>query len=86
MKLKNWHLLEMMGEYYNVDIDSENPRDSRLAVALECDRHEKVPEAIEAMTGIPLHEYDPMELMVLSMNRMSRDPQTFYEGFPSVDN
>lgn len=82
MELKNWYLLEMMARYHNVDIDPEKPRESRLAVAFECDRHGKIPEAIEAMTGIPLPEYDSMQLLVLSVNRQSSDPQTFYEGFP----
>ena len=67
MELKNWYLLEMMAGCCKVDIDVNKPRESRLAVAYECDRQGKVPEAIEAMTGVPLHEYDSMQLTVLSM-------------------
>lgn len=85
MKLKNWHLLQMMADYYKVKIDPQEPRDSRLTVALECDRHQKIPEAIEAMTGIPVNEHDPAQLIAFSINRKSTSPQEFYQGFPSVD-
>jgi len=85
MELKNWELLEEKARYIGIDIDPEKPRDSRLAVALEYDKHGKIPEAIEAMTGVPLHETDPMQLMVLSMRRQESTPESFYRGFGPAD-
>ena len=76
----------MMADYVGVEIDPEKPKESRVAVALECDKKRKVPEAIEAMTGVPLHEYDKgMLLNFVMMREVASDPKHFYEGFPEVD-
>ena len=76
----------MMARYVGVEIDTQKPRDSRLAVAMKCDQLGKVPEAIEAMTAVPLHLYDKETLMFnLQQRMMDRDPKHFYEGFPPVD-
>ena len=75
----------MMARACHVEIDPKKPRESRLAVAYNLDGQGKVPEAIEAMSGIPLHEYDSMELFVLSFNRQSSSPESFYDGFAPVD-
>jgi len=55
----------------------------------KCDKLGKVPEAIEAMTGVPLHLYDRETLLFNIQQRtlVYRDnPKDFYEGFPAVDN
>lgn len=74
-----------MAKSLGVSIDKNNPRESRLAVALRCDELGRVPEAIGAMSGIPLHEYDKEELGILSITRKRSDPKTFYNGFSSAD-
>ena len=85
-KLKEWSQLEMMANYVGVEIDPEKPRESRVAVALECDKKGNIPEAIEAMTGVPLHEFDKGMLFdYVMMRQVASDPKEFYEGFPEVD-
>ncbi len=85
MELKNWPGLKMMANYVKIKIDPEKPRESRLEVALAYDKKGQIPEAIEVMSGVPLHEHDPLYIMTLTINRMSSDPHEFYEGFANVD-
>lgn len=81
MELKNWRTLEYLADYVDVKIDPEKPRESRLAVALEYDKRGQFPEAVEVMLG----EKDPMQTVVLSMNRQGRDAESFYKDFAPVD-
>ncbi|MBI2573527.1 hypothetical protein HYV86_06700 [Candidatus Woesearchaeota archaeon] len=93
MALLNWDRLEVQAEYESrrygqVEINPEKPYESRLAVALACDKRGAVPEAIEAMTGVPLHLYDRGTLqqqMVQRTTTYAGNPQRFYEAFPKVD-
>lgn len=85
MKLKNWERLEELARHYHLNINPSKPRESRIAVAMRYDRHEKMVEAIECMTGMPCTEYSPTELLMLTFNRRDSNPNDFYDGFPDVD-
>lgn len=85
MKLKNWGRLEELARHYKMAVNPSKPRESRIAVAMCYDRHEKIVGAIECMTGIPCSEYSPTELLSFTFNRRDSNPNDFYGGFPSID-
>lgn len=84
IELNNWSALEKTAGEVGVQINSDDPQGSRLAVALACDGNNNIPAAIEAVTGTPIAEFGSMRLALLIQEREKlKDSEVtpFYEGF-----
>lgn len=80
-----WDRVEMVASQYELEIDQNKPRESRLKVALALDKEGRQMEAIEIMTG---EDFDPhgVDGMLLLTYKMDKDtPENFYGGFPDID-
>jgi hypothetical protein len=86
-RLKNWKMLEGHAKYAGVNIDSNDPRDSRLRVALKLHEQRKYFEACEAMTGDSVDTRGgEFGLAIISrLGIRQENPREFYESFPEVD-
>lgn len=84
-RLKNWGMLESLARYAGVSIDPNNPRSSRLQVALKLHENGNYFGACEAMTGDPAHTRDDFGVLIMGRTLSGQRPQQFYEGFPEAD-
>jgi len=86
MELQNWHLIEMMARYHQLEIDSGKPQESRVTVALKLDDIGQFANAVEAVTGTPVNDQDQGALVDYhTMRGVATNSREFYEGFPTVD-
>ena len=83
-KLKNWGSLEMLANYVGVKVDPDNPRESRLSVAMKLHRLGKYPEAVESMKG-EVPNPDDLSMIIAKFGLGKGDPFHFYDGYPEVD-
>ena len=85
--LKNWGTLEQYAVNVGVNIDPNDPRNSRLEVALRLHEQRKYFEACEAMTGDPVDTRGG-EFGLAIIGRLlirQENPTEFYKSFPEVD-
>jgi hypothetical protein len=84
LKIKNLSHLEMHAKCLDVDVDYNNPRETRLKLAMMYHEKGKYPEAVGVMKGEMPDEND-LFLIMTNFGFGSTDPKTFYGGFPEVD-
>jgi hypothetical protein len=82
--LKNWNEMGSEADDLGILIDPDNPRESRLRVALAFHSLGRYREAIEAMTGEPSNEGENLRLFK-SCGSGELKPRRFYEKIPEVD-
>ncbi len=84
-----WSKVKVYANQYNIKIDPNNARESRLKVALALDKEGKVEEAISIMMG---SDFDPegQSGLLLLLYTAKKEEGTlsvkkFYEGFSDID-
>jgi hypothetical protein len=82
--LKNWSRLGSEADALGIPIDPDNPRESRLKIALALHSLGRYRDAVEAMTGEPSNESDNLRLFE-SCGSGELKPRRFYERIPEVD-
>lgn len=80
-----WDRVEVAAAMYDIPIDVDNPRESRLKVALRLDAEGREMEAIEIMMGkdFDVNGDEGSLLLTLMLNKSS--PYKFYSGFADID-
>ncbi len=74
----------MHAKYLGVDVNYDNPRETRLKLAMIYHKLGKQPEAVEVMRG-ELPDGTDNFLITTNFGFGNTNPKTFYEGFPEVD-
>lgn len=80
-----WDRVEVVASELGIKIDSKKAHESRLKVALELDRRDRVIEAVEVASGRDYKRGAMNDLLILQYKTTHDTPENFYRGFGNID-